>query len=188
LITTADFKLFARIDTSSDDTLIDQLILGATDFVEKWTQRSLLGQTWVYTERRWPRRIVELPRPPLVSVTSVGYVDTAGDDQTLVADTDYVVTIDREPGIIEPAYGKTWPSLRGETAQAITVTYVAGFHADDPDEVPNAIRIAVKMLAAQWYRCPEPSVPERTSEVPYGFRELLRQWRIESVRDHLPDA
>lgn len=186
LITTATFKAFARIDTSDDDDLIDTLIVSATDFVESWCQRSLLTQTWVYTERGWPGRIIELPRAaPLKSFTSAAYVDSAGDAQTLTVADDYVVTDDREPAIIEPAYGKTWPDVRGETAQAITLTYVTG--VDSVDDVPASLVTAVKMLAAQWYRLPEPTAPGAEREVPYGFRELLRRWQVESVRDYLPD-
>lgn len=70
-----------------------------------------------------------LPHPPLASVTSITYVDTAGTTQTWTA-AEYQIDVSARPGLILPAYGYTWPSIRPQL-KAITITYTAGYGAAD---------------------------------------------------------
>jgi uncharacterized phiE125 gp8 family phage protein len=78
------------------------------------------------------------PSPPLVSVTSITYVDTNGDTQTLDADA-YRVDSDSEPGRITPAYGTCWPATRCET-NAVTITYIAGYATTAEELAPDQVR------------------------------------------------
>jgi hypothetical protein len=48
---------------------------------------------------------------------------------------------------VEPAYSKTWPSVRDETADAIQITYVAGF-GNTYSAVPEQYRNAIYELVA----------------------------------------
>lgn len=133
-------------DTAHDDHLI-RLIKVATSDVERHTRRALINQTWRLSLREFPgysfvnKTKVFLPRPPLRSITSIVYVDDNGDSQTL-ASSAYQVTADSVPGFIEPAFGESWPVLRPETSEAVSITYQAGYGANSeaiPAQFQNVI-------------------------------------------------
>jgi uncharacterized phiE125 gp8 family phage protein len=128
-------------DTTHDEHII-RLIKAATADVERHTRRALINQTWRLSLREIPasRRII-LPRPPLVEVESVEYRDDDGILQTLDSSL-YQVTVDASPGHIEPAFNEVWPVVRTLTAEAISVTYIAGFgtnYSDIPAQYQNVI-------------------------------------------------
>lgn len=142
-----------RVSIADDDGLIAGYILAARRYAENYTRRVLCSSTWDYTiDRCWPWKCVdgymthriELPIPPLQSVSSISYVDIDGATQTLSA-SDYVVKIDDTFGIIEPAYNATWPDLRHQLSAA-TVRFIAGYDGDVPDEIRTAIMLHVEIL------------------------------------------
>lgn len=65
------------------------------------------------------------PRSPLLSVSSIAYVDTAGTSQTWAA-SKYQVDSHSAPARIAPAYNEVWPVTRAQFG-AVTVTYLAGY-------------------------------------------------------------
>jgi hypothetical protein len=69
---------------------------------------------------------IEIPRPPLVAIESITYVDTAGTTQSLNVLTDIIVDSSSEPARIFPAYGTTWPLTRAQ-AGAVKITFLSGF-------------------------------------------------------------
>jgi hypothetical protein len=66
-----------------------------------------------------------LPKPPLVTVNSIKYIDQNGVQQTLATDQ-YLVDTVSEPGRVTPAYGTSWPSTR-EQANAVEVSFNCGY-------------------------------------------------------------
>src|SRR5687768_2562394 len=74
--------------TSDDDLELNDLIPVAVDMVERDAQRALARQTWVLYMDEFPCEEIELRMPPVISVTSVTYIDTDGDSQT-VSTSDY---------------------------------------------------------------------------------------------------
>lgn len=142
-VTRAEAKAWARIDGNEQDAIIDDLIAAARLRVENdLGGKQLINATWALTLDRFPPSI-KLPRPPLGSVTSIQYIDTAGATQTLATSV-YKVITDGVFGVIVEAYGQTWPSTRDEK-NAVTVTYVAGYGATAAD-VPESLRSAIRML------------------------------------------
>ena len=134
-ITYDEAKLHLRVDTDDEINSIERLIVSARQQAEHETKRALITQTLELGLDCWPARI-ELPHPPLASVTSIKYVDTAGTVQTMDA-ADYLVDDHQEPARIVPAYGKVWPMIRRQP-NAILVRYVAGYGA--AEDVPQAIK------------------------------------------------
>jgi len=132
---------------NDENELVDNLVSAAAAWAEDeilW--RALGQQTLRYTCRRFPFAtdpdyrspgIIELPKPPLVSVSSVKYIDRDGVLQTMDP-ADYVVDVASEPGRIYPAYGTIWPTVRGEPG-AVRVEYVAGY-ATIPAQIKAALR------------------------------------------------
>lgn len=116
-------KAFLRVDSTDDDVLIAELIRGARAYIEHMTGRQFVVCTYKLHLDAFPSRIV-LPRPPVVSVSSITYVDTGGTTQTLAA-ANYTLKPYSEPAEVIEAYGKSWPSTQ-DVENAVTVTYVAG--------------------------------------------------------------
>lgn len=126
-VSLADAKAHLRVEDTGDDALITALIVAARREAEHRTGRALVTQTWKLTLDAFPDGKIELPRPPLASVSSIAYTDADGAPQTVDAG-DYQVVIDELIGYVQPAYGKAWPSAR-QVPGTIAVTFVAGYGA-----------------------------------------------------------
>jgi uncharacterized phiE125 gp8 family phage protein len=112
--------------TSTEDTYLASLITAARKHCEYFLGRSLITQTWdLYLDSFPNEEYIEIPYPPLQSVTTLKYKDTAGALQTWAA-TNYIVDIITEPGRISLAYGISWPSTYAEI-QAVQIRFVAGY-------------------------------------------------------------
>ncbi len=116
-------KEHLRVTTSDEDALLTALIGAATGHVETWCRRALVKQTRKLVLDCFPP-VIEPQRSPLRSVSSIQYLDTAGNLQTLDA-ARYRVDAYSAPGRIVPAYGDSWPSTY-MAPNAVIVTYVAG--------------------------------------------------------------
>ena len=127
------------IDHTGDDILIAGLITSARHIVESDIRRQLVAATIKYRLDSFPREF-NLPCPPLTEVSSIIYVDTAGDTQTLAA-TEY--TVDKYPEIsrIIPAWTKSWPATRG-IPNSVTVTAVCGYAAPFTAATSDTITIS----------------------------------------------
>jgi uncharacterized phiE125 gp8 family phage protein len=174
-VTLSEAKLHLKVDDTDDDDLIEQLLSAATTFCEKFQNRTYLNRTRYLYLDAFPDEMILVPNPPLVSVTSIVYVDTDGTDQTW-ASSNYEVDNTSEPGRITPAYNVSWPSARSVT-NAVTVEYIAGYGAgtaDTPDDVKNAI----KLLVAHWYDHREAVSDVQMIEAPLGVKSLLWSSRV----------
>lgn len=156
-LTTALAKNHLRVDIDDDDTLIGNLITAARKYFEETSRRSLITQTWRLNLDEWPEGDeILLPRPPLQSVTSVVYKDSAGDSTTWSSDA-YIVDTDSEPGRIVLAYGESWPSVTLLPANPIVITYVAGY-GDNASDVPEQMIQAIRLLIGHFYENREGTV------------------------------
>lgn len=98
---------------------------------------------------------VELPMPPLVSVTSVKAYDDNDVATTMLAST-YVVdaTSKKQPGRIAVKRGSTWPAVSLRVINGVEIIYVAGY-ADGfvPEEIRQAILLVGGKLFADRGDC-----------------------------------
>ena len=147
-VSLTDLKAHLRIDHSNDDAALTALLSMGRQSVERDTGRSLITQTWVLRCDDWPQYCIELHHPPVQSVTSITYLDLAGATQTWTS-SKYVVDIYSRPGLIRPAYGESWPSIRGDE-RGIAVTYVAGYGAA-VTAIPYELRQAVLLRCQMEY-------------------------------------
>lgn len=170
----AEAKLHLRVDATADDMLIENLIRAAREYVEDATGRALIDQTWQLDLDGWPSvGYIELPRPPLSSVSSVKYTDSAGVEHTFSAEH-YGVDVGSEPGRVVLGYGKTWPSVTLWPISPIKITYVAGYGAM-ASTVPACLRQAVLLLVGHWYENREGVV------IGQGFAQLTTPFAISSL-------
>lgn len=147
LVPAAALKAHARILHTDEDDLIRDLGLAAERALERELGIAFVEQTLVLRLDRFAAWSMDLPYPPLSSVTSIQYIDGNGDTQTLAASL-YEVDTFATPGRIQPAYGEAWPVTRNEQ-NAVTVTYKAG--GTDVDNVDETLKLAVKMMVADLY-------------------------------------
>ena len=167
-------KAHLRVDIADDDTLITALIVAARKWCDEYTGRQFVTATWDWFLDGFCQSFV-VPIPPLQSVTSIKYLDTAGVEQTLDAGT-YRVDAVSEPGRIALDYGKTWPSTY-PVINAVTVRFVAGYGA--AGAVPEPIKQAMLILIGELYEQREESlVGTIQSSVPFGVRALLTPYKV----------
>lgn len=148
-LTTAEAKAHLRVDFSTDDTLIDALVVAARRHVEHLTGRALINQTWDLKMDGFPGcGEIRIPKGPLSSVTSISYTDTAGASQTWGA-SNYIVDTASDPPRIALAYGVVWPSVRA-IINPVTVRFVAGYGATSAS-IPADILAALKLILGDLY-------------------------------------
>jgi uncharacterized phiE125 gp8 family phage protein len=149
-VTLDEAKEHLGVLVSDDDDLITALIIAAREFVENYTGRKLIEQTIQYTLPDFPLEgVIYIPSSPVISVDSVEYVDSGGDDQTLSADLYEVRAIELPPEI-SLLGGESWPSTDTDTSVAVTVTATVGY-GDSADDVPHTIKSAIKLMLTKLY-------------------------------------
>lgn len=179
----AEAKQQVRATSDAEDSLLESYIAAAVSRVERYTSRALLTQTWAakidsFGDPEMCNGSGELivPRPPLQSVSSIQYVDTDGDTQTLSSDT-YTVDTDSQPGRIYLAPDKSWPSVYGKR-HAVTITYVAGY-GDAGSDLPADLVHALRLQFAHMFTHREPIVLGAiATTIPQGIESLLWNYRI----------
>jgi uncharacterized phiE125 gp8 family phage protein len=169
-VTIVEARAQCRYDTSDEDGLLAGYLLAARNHVETYTRRALITQTWDQTVDALGEEIV-LKKPPVQSVLSVKYFDSAGVEQTLSGSQYRLVRRDTGEYVIVPAYGVTWPTPR-DMENAVTVRFIAGY-GDAASNVPEAIRLAIKLMVAHWDANREASGVANLQEIPLGVDPLL---------------
>lgn len=169
-----DAKKACEISTSdtAHDTHLVRLIDAAVADVERHTRRALITQTWQLTLGAFPACEIRLPRPPLVSVTSVGYIDENGASQTF-SSSNYDVATGDSPGFLRPGYNQVWPATRPSRADAVTVTYVAGY-GSSPVNIPIEYQQLIAELVVFRF---EPGRGDLPVDIPKHIR-----WSLDSLK------
>lgn len=166
-----EVKDYARIDGSDEDTVIESFITAARQASELYTRRAFIEQTWRMSLDWWEERLIELPRPPLQSITKVETVDE-DDTATEYAATNYYAITDSIPGQIALRIDATPPTNYDRDIGGYRITYVAGYGSLAAD-VPELLRLAIKQWAVVIYE-------ERamTPEPPPNVKVLLDLYKV----------
>lgn len=144
-VTLADVKAQLNITDTVQDAIITRRIGEAREWIEEYLGRALLPSSWRIVLDAFDDQI-ELDMPPIISITSVQYIDVDGVTQTLAA-SDYVLDNASEPGWLLPAYDTDWPDTL-DTINAVTIEYQAGY-ASAP-AIPGYIKEALMLLVGHW--------------------------------------
>ncbi len=170
-LTEAKLHLRVDADLTDDDTLISALIVAARQQAEHRTGRALVSQQWRLGLDQFPDDSLELPKPKLVSVESITYLDGDGSRQTISA-ADYEVITDELLGRVVPAYGKTWPTSIRSRPGCVQVSYTCGYGA--AADVPQSIKAWMLLAIATWYENREAlTAGQPVAELPRCFWEGL---------------
>lgn len=146
-VSLADAKLQLRETGTDQDALITRLIRGATARAEHETGRALLEQEWELVLDAFPAAEIELARPPVMSITSVKYLDIAGVQQTLLS-TAYALDAELLPGWLFPSANTSWPATQ-DVANAVRVRFKCGYGTVDtavPDGIKDWIHVQLATL------------------------------------------
>jgi hypothetical protein len=184
----ADAKNFLRVEVDADDDLISSLISAARIDCETEVNRSFITTTWQLELDYFPANSgmisnilpalafgtgvmgsrslwlnmesgsIRLPMPPLISVTSVNYINAFGVNSTLDLTPGNIVSISGDtPGQIAPLLGQIFPLCKPQLS-AVKIEYTAGY-GPDATYVPPTVVTAIRFLTAHYYE-------HRTDDVP----------------------
>ena len=153
-----EVKQYLRVEDSTDERVIRPFIKAARMFAEQHTGRALISQTFTmfvdaYDDMSDPlwegtktgpylnyyKNYIQLPNPPVTSVTSVSTFNDEDTETTMAASRYYVDNV-REPARVVLRQGETFPTAL-RVANAIKVVYVAGYA--NAHSVPEPIRMAL---------------------------------------------
>lgn len=177
-------KLHLRVDGADDETLITALIAAATahfDGVTGILGRSLMPQTWDLFLDAFPDgREIELPLPPLVSVTGLYYLDpVTGIEGAAWTATNYTVDTYSKPGRVVLKPTSEWPTPIYDGINAVRVRYVAGYAS--AALVPAPIKAAMLLTIGDLYENRETAVIGAVAtEIPMSatVKALTEPYRI----------
>lgn len=171
-VTTAEVKLHLRLTSdTTEDSLITNLITSAREYCENYTGRALATQTIEMLLDSFSSSSIELPMPPLQSITSVKYKDSDGAETTMDA-ADYIVDTDSDVGRIVLPYGSSWPSFVPYPANPIRIRYVGGYTT-----APKTIKQAMLLLIGYWYANRD-MIGSVDPDTAFAVKALLSQYRV----------
>ncbi len=163
-------KLFLSQDFVEDDSLVTALIAAARQYFEVACDRQFCSATWTVKlpgfypgawANGWPVAgwnwygpgygtwsRLNLPYPPLISVSSVQYLAQTTNVLTTLPTTVYNVVTTRTPGVVELGWDQVWP-VAAIHPEAVTITFTAGY--GDATAVPELVKQGIKLLIAHWF-------------------------------------
>ena len=178
-VSLVEAKLQLRVEHSVDDDLITGLIQAAREQAEHQTGRALITQTWERVLDAFPCVEIEIGLPPVASIVSVTYIDTAG-VATVLDSAAYSLDADTPHGWLLPAEGYAWPSTL-DTANAVRVRFTTGYGA--AAAVPAGLKAWIKLRVGTLYsQREEVAAGVSLSSLPGSYADrLLDPYRVWSI-------
>ena len=182
LITLAEAKKHLNVDDdfTDDDGYIALLIDAMTDKVESETESRFITQTWDWYLDRFPSSaVMEVPYPPLQSVTSTTYLDGQGATQTFDSSY-YSVDTYSAVGRIALDEGYSWPGTQS-VINAVTIQFICGY--GDAADVPEGLKHALKLYLSMLYEYREPVVTGKiVTPIPVAVNTLIWDFKSKVLR------
>lgn len=182
-VTLAEMKQHMHVDYDDEDARISNFILTATrrlDGRDGLLGRALITQDWSLWLDRFPRDAIAMPLSPLQSVTFIKYRRASDGEWQTLAPADYAVygVASEDRAMIKPAHGKSWPATWPEP-EAVEVQFRAGY-GDDPEDVPEPLRTAIKMHVGHLFEHRESVVIGSgfIVQTPQGYDDLIVDYRL----------
>lgn len=145
-VTEAVIKNYIKYDESdaTEVALINSLVKGARELLEKYLNLSLKSKTYILTFKgnAIDDYILSIPYGPIVSITSLKYKADGVDEETLTEDSDYYVHGNqfKELYIVSPL-----------TDGYYTLEYVSGYGGTDVETLPDVLAKAICKQTLKWY-------------------------------------
>lgn len=196
-----ELKGHIKIDDEhvEDDPLLMGYLRAAVLGIEKYTRRQLMTATYTLWMDDWPNagavvdysegwsegalienkgRAVELPNPPLQSVTHVKTYDDS-DAATTWAASNYFVDTVSEPGRVVARVGQAFP-VPTRTALGVEIQYVAGY-GGEPHKVPEGLRFAIMHWVKAMYDNECDMAKAGSSPIPMAAAGQANPYRLQRV-------
>jgi uncharacterized phiE125 gp8 family phage protein len=166
-------KAQLRVTHTLEDDFIESLISVAREHIEDYCKRSLVKQTWKVGFGPFckPDRKLELARPPLDEVTSVGYYNV-NNEFVVIDSANYIVDTMELRGAIVLKSSFTLPELSKDYINPIVVEFTTG-----AEESP-VYNHAIKLLLTHLNENRSAVVTGVAIELPLGVKSLLASKRI----------
>ena len=161
-----DLRRHCKVTDPDENSILEAMLDAACLTVEARIWRAVAESDWVCTLSKFPDGALMVPFGPVLSVTSLTYVDADDQEQPLTEETWRLAG-----NLIEPL--TDWP-LTASRSEAVILQWTA---APDGDGCPADLAQAVKMLAGWWYQQREAAGPQGTDTVPWGVDMILRSNR-----------
>lgn len=186
----AQVKKHLRFSSSTEDTLLDGWVAAARQYFEDQTGRQVMAATWELWLDGFPTGRIELPKPPLLNVVSVGYVSD-GDLVTMDA-ADYTVKAPAgalaTPGWVQLPFGGIWPTPQ-DVAGTVRVQFQAGYGSATGD-VPELVKTLLYLLVGQFHKyrsdVAETRFESALSSLPLGAAAFIRSFRDTALPRYPP--
>ena len=192
-VTLAEAKAYAKVDDTSEDTLITNWIAAARELVEQATGRKLMSQVWALVMDQWPQQAKEiwwdgvregalsafygyspfivLPLAP-VSAAVIKVLTEAGTSTDFTST--YLVQDEIEPRLV----------LNRGVAAPIAVRDVGGIEIHmtcgyaSAAAVPQALKQAVMGLVSHWIENREAAMETDLKQVPMHVARIMQNYRV----------
>ncbi len=115
-----DLRAWLAIDSTSQDTMLTGIAKAARGKVERLTGKAIAARTYTYTIEMPLFGVLELPYPPIVSITSVKYISSDATTATAAA-TDYSLV-------------NNLLNYSGGIGYVVEVEYIAGVTATETEK------------------------------------------------------
>lgn len=171
-VTLAEIKAHCVVDFSDDDTLLTALGAAAARSIAAWSGRVLTTEVWSASVANGFCGDLVLPKSPVQSVDAITYFDADDVEQTASV-TDFYLTQGEDRAFLRPKVGVSWPSANKRRADAITVTFTAGYAP-----CLENLKTAVLAMTAHLYEHREAVGDSGLAEVPLGVAALIEPDRI----------
>ena len=176
-VTLAEAKEHLRVDFSDDDSYISTLITAARQSIEISTKRAVAsGQTYEAGYAIFPLRYdsLEIPNPPLVSVTSIKYFDDQGVEHTVNTNKYNGDTTGSNCANVFFKDTFSLPTVSRDLLAPVKITYTAGY-----TDLPKPLHQAILLLVSHYYDTREPiSIGSMPFKISRSVDFLCNQYRI----------
>ena len=168
-ITLAEAKGYLRVDATSEDDLITELITAAREWAENYTGKAFGAKTYtvLFSELLSDEYRLNLPYPPHATITSVNAVDREGTKTLLVENTDYYVS-----GAVKASI-----DIYGKNEAAYEVVYTTS-----ADAMTANVKQAMLKVIADMYENRQNEKEESNTPIKYDTMAMLAGVRLNPFR------
>ena len=167
-----------KVDITTDDTLITNLIVAATQVSEEYTNRFFIDTVIDQTCSDFAQ-LQTLFKSKVSAVAHVKYYDSDNSLQTLSA-TIYDTQLQYEPSQIQLADDKSFPEITKRN-DAVVARYTVGYGSAASD-VPEIIKQAILLTIGNFYQNRNSVVIGRiATELPMNVKWLLDTYKVQIV-------
>ncbi len=185
----AETQAYLKTSDPAETAWITSAIQAVRESCEAFTRRTLMTQTWVlwldaFKPDSAHLKELELPRPPLQSITHVKTY-SANDVATTLDAARYLVDSASQPGRLILREGQSWPSAL-RIARSVEIEFVAGYGTavDVPSALRQGMLLWMRLLYADktWLfeaSAPVPGLAEfNRDQLPLPVRALWDPYRL----------